>query len=310
MNSNLAIDARGLTKRYGDRAAISGLNLEVKFGECFGIFGPKGSGKSTALSMMYGSTLFDQGELFVLGLNVKSSITEIKSRIGVLTQSNQLEVDFTVKENLSFYGKYHSVDKEILIHRLEDILKQLEIEDLSDQFVHTLTSSLKRRVAVARSLVNKPEILFLDDIIFDLDQRSRSLTWSLISDLKNNNGTVLLASQSTKEVEKICDRVAILDHGKILACGNPKKLINDLIGFQVLELPVSINELPYYVSRLKTSMLKFQVGEEVIYVYLSESKDLKSAMDLCQGIQFSLRAASLSDVFYKLTGRLFLSGAE
>ena len=302
MNQKVAIEARGLTKRYHDRTVVSGLNLEIAFGECFGLLGPNGAGKSTTLKMMYGSVVHDQGDLFVLGLNSKNSRREIKSRIGVVPQEDGLETDFTVRENLNLYGRYHGVEKNTLSHRIEDLLKSTRLEEYADQFVTTLSGGFKRRLCIARALINKPSLLFLDEPTTGLDPQARIWIWNLLRELKGQMNTVVLSTHYMEEAEQICDRIAMIDNGKILAVGKPKDLVKELIGNQVLEFNVTENDIQYYISRLRSHQFKFQVFGNQVNIHLQDDEDPKKAMNLIQGLNVSLRQSNLSDVFFKLSG--------
>lgn len=302
MNPKVAVEARGLTKRYSDRAVVSGINLEIAFGECFGLLGPNGAGKSTALKMMYGSVAHEQGDLFILGLNSKNSRREIKSRIGVVPQEDGLEIDFTVRENLDLYGRFHGLDQDTLSHRMEDLLKSMRLEEYSDQLVSSLSGGYKRRLSIARSLINKPELLFLDEPTTGLDPQVRVWIWSLIKQLKGEGNTLVLSTHYMEEAEEVCDRVAIIDRGKILAIGRPKDLVAELIGHQVLEFHVTENDIQYYISRLRAHQFKFQTLGNQVNVHLQHEEDPKKVMSLVQGVKVSLRESNLSDVFFKLSG--------
>lgn len=302
MNSKVAIEARGLTKRYHDRMVVSGLNIEIAFGECFGLLGPNGAGKSTTLKMMYGSVQHDQGDLFILGLNSKNSRREIKSRIGVVPQEDGLENDFTVRENLELYGRYHGMDKDTLSHRIEDLLKMTKLEEYSEQFVTSLSGGFKRRLSLARGLINNPRLLFLDEPTTGLDPQVRVWFWSLIHQIRAQGNTLVLSTHYMEEAEQVCDRVAMIDQGKILAIGKPKDLVYELIGQQVLEFHVSENDIQYYISRLRAHQFEFQVLANQVNVHLKAEDDPQKVMNLVQGLKVSLRQSNLSDVFFKLSG--------
>lgn len=302
MNSKVAIEARGLIKRYNDRSVVSGLNLEISFGECFGLLGPNGAGKSTTLKMMYGSVIHDQGDLFVLGLNSKTSRREIKSRIGVVPQEDGLEIEFTVRENLDLFGRFYGIDRDSLSHRIEDLLKTSRMEEYSDHLVSSLSGGFKRRLSIARALINQPQVLFLDEPTTGLDPQARIWIWQLLEQLKTQQKTVVLCTHYMEEAEQICDRVAIVDHGKILAVGKPKDLIQELIGTQVIEFQVTEGDVQYYISRLRSHQLKFQLLGNKVNIHLQDEEDPKKAMNLLQGLKLSLRQSNLSDVFFKLSG--------
>lgn len=299
----LIVEAKGLTKKFADQFVVNGVDLEVFQGECFGILGPHGAGKSTLMRMMYGSTQINEGELFINGLNAKSNIREIKARIGVLPQDDGLDTDFTVRENLHLYGGYQGVDKDVSIHRTEDLLKLMRLEDLGDQFVNVLSAGMKRRLGIARAMINQPEILFLDEPSTGLDPQARHWVWDFLEKVKSEMGTTLLTTQYTEEAEKICDRIAMIDKGRILAVGEPIRLVRQEIGAQVVEFQLGSHEIQYYLSRLSSQRFFYQViGNQQINVHLQSSDEVQKVIGLVQSQKATIRQPTLSDVFLKLSG--------
>ncbi len=296
------IEARGLNKKFGDHSVIQDVTLEVHRGECFGILAPNGSGKSTLMRMIYGSTSLQSGELFIVGLNARTNIKEIKGRIGVLPQDEGLDPDFTVRENLRLFASYQGVDRDVAIHRTEDLLKLMRLEEMGDQLVQVLNAGMKRRLGIARAMMNQPELLVLDEPTSGLDAQARIWVWDFLRKLKDEKGTVIMTTHYMEEAEMICDRIAVMDKGQILAVGEPQKLIRQNIGTQVVELQVSRHEMQYYLSRLTSNNFRFQVVRDQINVHLQSSDDVQKVMGLVQSMKVTIRQPTLSDVFLKLAG--------
>jgi lipooligosaccharide transport system ATP-binding protein len=296
------VEARGLNKKFADYAVVNDVNLEVVEGECFGILGPNGAGKSTLMRMMYGSSSLQSGELYIVGLNARTNMKEIKTRIGVLPQDEGLDRDFTVRENLHLYGAYHGVDRDVAVQRTEDLLKLMRLEELGDQFVNALNTGMKRRIGIARAMIHQPDLLVLDEPTSGLDPQARIWVWDFLKKIKADKGTVLMTTHYMEEAENLCDRIAIMNKGLILAVGEPQKLIRERIGTQVIELVVQPNELQYYLSRLNSNHFRYQVVREQVNVHLQSAEDVPKVMGLVQSLKMTIRPPTLSDVFLKLSG--------
>lgn len=302
MSKKIIVEAKGLAKRIGDTVVVAGIDFQVYQGECFGILGPNGAGKSTTMRMMYGSALPTAGELFILGLNSKSNIKAVKARIGVVPQEDGLETEFTVAENLALFSRYHGVDPEVALRRSDELLKLMRLEEHGAQFVRVLSGGMKRRLAIARSMVNHPELLFLDEPTSGLDPQARIWIWTFLKRLRAEMGTVVLTTHYMEEAEQVCDRIAIMDKGRILAVGEPKQLIRDHIGAQVVEVSVSRQDLQYYLARLTTKNFRYQVIQDQINIHLKSDESPKEVLQIAEGLKVTLRSPTLSDVFLKLAG--------
>jgi lipooligosaccharide transport system ATP-binding protein len=296
------VEARGLGKKLADHVVLDDVNLDVNQGECFGILGPEGAGKSTLLRMLYGAASLHSGELFIVGLNARTNIKEIKARMGVLPHDEGLDADFTARENLQLFGSYHAIDPDVVIHRTEDLLKSMRLEELGDQFVNSLSSGMKRRLGIARAMINAPELLVLDEPTSGLDPQGRTWVWDFLQSVKKEKGTIFLTTHYTEEAEQICDRVALMDKGKILAVGEPKKLIYDRIGNHVVELQISNEEMQYYLARLNSNKFHYQVVRDHVNVHLRSMEDAQKVMGLVQNVRMTVRPSTLADVFLKLAG--------
>ncbi len=302
MERRVIVEAKGLTKKYGDRLAVDKLQLEVYQGECFGILGPNGAGKSTLMKMLYGSSALSAGELFISGLNTKANPREVKARIGVLPQDEGLDLEFTVRDNLLLYSRYHGIDANVAVSRIEDLLKLMRLEDSSEQYVGVLSGGLKRRLGIARALLNYPDLLLMDEPTTGLDPQARLWIWNFLKKVKSEMGTIIITTHYMEEAEQICDRVAIMNRGQILAIGNPREMIKEKIGSNVVEIQLAKHELQYYLTRLSSQGFQYQVIRDQVNVYLANSAQVQSVLSLVGNLQVTTRPSSLSDVFLKVAG--------
>lgn len=303
MSRTAIIQAKNLVKKYDDKNVIDGISFEIYKGECFGLLGPNGAGKSTAMKMMYCGALISSGELYVLDLNVKKNFSEIKTRIGVVPQDEGLDMDLNVLENLLVYAGYHDIDKAEAAARAKSLMRQMHLDEYSHRQVDTLSGGMKRRLAIARGLVNNPELLFLDEPTTGADAPSRLWNWDFFNQLKREKSTTLvLTTQYMEEAEMICDRIAILDQGKILAIGTPKELIQQEIGKEIVEFETNSVDLNYYLGRLRSSGYAYQVVKNTVHVLIQDNQEGRQAIDLFASNRIILRRPTLNDVFLKLSG--------
>jgi lipooligosaccharide transport system ATP-binding protein len=302
MSSNVAIEIKDLKKKYEDKIAVDGINLEIYKGECFGLLGPNGAGKTTAMKMMYCSALITSGELYVLGLNAKKNAREIKSRIGVVPQEDGLDPDFTVLENLLVYATYNNIPKEEAQLRSQSLLRLMRLDEYQDRSVETLSGGMKRRLAIARGLINSPDVVFLDEPTTGLDPQARIWIWDFFKHLKSEKSTIILTTHYMEEAEQMCDRVAIMDEGKILVIGKPQDLIAELIGKEVVEFDTNPVDLNYYLGRLRAEGFAYQVIKNTVSILVKESQDGRQAVSLIASDKIFIRKPTLNDVFLKLAG--------
>ncbi|WII70564.1 ABC transporter ATP-binding protein [Bdellovibrio sp. 22V] len=302
MSTNVAIEIKDLTKKYDDKVAVDGINLEIYKGECFGLLGPNGAGKSTTMKMMYCSALVTSGELYVLGLNVKKNYREIKTRIGVVPQEDGLDPDFTVLENLLVYASFHNIPKAEADLRAQALLRLMKLEEYQDRSVETLSGGMKRRLAIARGLINSPEVIFLDEPTTGLDPQARIWIWDFFKHLKSEKSTLVLTTHYMEEAEQMCDRVAIIDNGRILTVGKPKDLIRELIGKEVVEFDTNPVDLNYYLGRLRAEGFAYQVIKDTVSVLVKENQEGRRVVDLIASDKIFIRKPTLNDVFLKLAG--------
>lgn len=296
------IQVKDVVKKYKDRVALQSISFEIKKGECFGLLGPNGAGKSTAMKLMYGSLQLVSGEMYVLGLNVKKNLSEIKSRIGVVPQDDGLDVDLSVLENLLLFGSYHRIDPKIVYERSLTLIKNMRLEDYQDKSVETLSGGLRRRLTIARCLLNEPEILFLDEPTTGLDPQARLWIWDYFQRLKNGNSTLVLTTHYMEEAERLCDRIAIVDQGRILDLDTPVGLIKKHIGREVVEFDATPQEMNYYSGRLTAEGFQHQVLHQSISVLVQENQKSSRVLELVSSPRLVIRKPSLNDVFLKLSG--------
>ncbi len=221
--SDIAVHCRGLVKHYGQVVAVDGLDLEVRRGECFGLLGPNGAGKTTTIEMIQGLLHPDSGTIEVLGVPWKGHEREIRQRMGTQLQETKLPEKLTVQETLELFGSFYHVARPV-----EEVLEKVGLQDKRRSWVNKLSGGQRQRLAVACSLVSDPDVLFMDEPTSGLDPQSRHQLWAIIAEFQSRGGTVLVTTHYMEEAERLCDRVAVVDHGRIIALGSPKDLIASL----------------------------------------------------------------------------------
>ena len=225
-----AVVARALRKSYNGRVAVDGIDFTVAAGTCFGFLGPNGAGKTTTMKMIYGLATIGGGELSVLGMDAADHRREIKARLGVVAQETNLDGDFTVLENLIVQSSYFGISKSDAEPRARELLRFTQLSDRADDQVYTLSGGMKRRLMIARALVNEPEIVVLDEPTTGLDPQARLAVWQALTDLKERGVTLLLTTHYMEEAARLCDRLVIVDYGRIVTEGTPAELIAEHVG--------------------------------------------------------------------------------
>jgi lipooligosaccharide transport system ATP-binding protein len=296
------ITVRGLRKNYGGQVVVDGIDLGVGRGECFGLLGPNGAGKSTTLRMLLGITPADAGEVDVLGYRVPEQARQMRTRVGVVPQKDNLDPDFTVTENLSIYASYFDLRGAPVAARIRELLAFVALEEKAQASVPTLSGGMQRRLTLARALVNTPDLLILDEPSTGLDPQARHVIWQRLRTLKSEGKTLVLTTHYMDEAERLCDRLAIMDRGRILVTGKPRELIAQLIEPHVVE--VHGTDLDRWVEDVATQHARRveQVGETA-FCYCDEDRALLESSARYPQLQFLSRRANLEDVFLKLTGR-------
>jgi lipooligosaccharide transport system ATP-binding protein len=217
-----AVEARGLVKRYGELTAVDGVDFVVREGECFGFLGPNGAGKTTTMKMIYGLAAVDDGELSVLGLDVRSQRREVKAHIGVVPQEQNLDRELSVRENLEVQALYHGLEAD---GRVDELLDFALLRERAEGRPAELSGGMKRRLLIARALVNRPELVVLDEPTTGLDPQARRAVWNLLQDLRSEGVTLIVTTHYMEEAERICDRLVIMDGGRIVTEGSPAELL-------------------------------------------------------------------------------------
>lgn len=302
MDSKIALEVRGLSKSFDEKKVVNQIDLQVRKGECFGILGPNGAGKSTLMKMLYGSAVPTEGDLFVLGYNGKNSFRQIKSRIGVIPQEDGLDVEFSVFENLMLYSRFHGIETAVAAQRSTELIHLMRLDEVSDKYVQALSGGMKRRLAIARGMINRPDLLFLDEPTTGLDPQARLWIWEFLRKIKEEMGTVVLTTHYMEEAESICDRIAILDRGQILALGSPAELIEKHIGHEIIEFGVSQSEISYETNKIKSAGFDYIVIGNSIHIFVRQPKSGRDVLNLIQSRRVTMRKPNLNDVFLKIAG--------
>jgi lipooligosaccharide transport system ATP-binding protein len=297
----IVAEGRNLVKKYGDKTVVDGIHFQIKKGECFGFLGPNGAGKTSTMKMMYCLSPVTSGELFVLSLDVTTRGTEIKQRIGVVPQEDGLDTDFTVLENLLIYASYHNIPPDVAEKRARELLRFMRIDEKSTAAVDHLSGGMKRRLALARGMINNPEMLFLDEPTTGLDPQARLLMWDNLRALKKQGMSMVLTTHYMEEAEQICDRLVIMDHGKFLCEGKPSDLIREHIGREVVEFSCEDKDINYFVEKLKNKY-DYQVIRNRFHLFIKHDQEGKAAAATVSSDDVTVRKATLEDVFLKVAG--------
>jgi ABC-2 type transport system ATP-binding protein len=301
MVSDLAVSCRGLTKRFDDVVAVDGLDLEVRRGECFGLLGPNGAGKTTTVEILEGLQDPTSGDVEILGKRWDGDADDLRDRLGISLQETHLQPKLTVLETLELFRSFYRKGR-----ATKDVLQLVELVEKSDARYETLSGGQKQRVAVACALVGDPELLFLDEPTTGLDPQSRRMLWDVVLDYKKRGGSVILTTHYMEEAERLCDRVAIIDHGRRIALGTPRELICGLGGAQIVEMQT---QAPIDASTLASlpgvRSARQRDGTWVLAVEAA-AVSLPPLVRTLGGnalTSLSVHAATLEDVFVQLTGR-------
>jgi lipooligosaccharide transport system ATP-binding protein len=299
--SNVVI-AEGLTKKYGDFTAVSGISFKVRERECFGFLGPNGAGKTSTMKIIQCIYPKTSGRVEIAGLSVDEHPREIKKILGVCPQEVNLDPEFTVYENLIIYSRYYDIPGDAAKKKALELLHLVQLEDKKDTIVERLSGGMKRRLQLARALINDPRLLVLDEPTVGLDPQARHLIWDKLTDLRRLGVTVLLTTHYMEEAEELCDRLVIMDQGKIIEEGSPKGLVRKYVGENVIETKTNPDAL--LCLEKKKEGLSFDVVGETIYVYSESPREtMEELFEACQIEKATIRRSTLEDVFLKLTGR-------
>jgi len=292
---------KGLTKRYGGTAVVDGLDLEIAPGRCHGLLGPNGAGKTTTLRLALGLVTPDAGEIQLLGHPLPAKAAPARARVGVVPQADSLDPDFTVQENLLAYGRYFGLSQSEIQARIPDLLDFAGLSGKADARVPSLSGGMKRRLTLARALINDPDLIILDEPTTGLDPQARHRVWQGLRQLTARGKTLLLTTHFMEEAERLCDRISIIDRGRIITEGSPRALIRDHIDAHVIE--IHGEELAAWRPRAERLCRRCEQAGETLFCYTAEPETVIAELDHQPGLRYLHRPASLEDVFLKLTGR-------
>ena len=303
--SDIVIAASGLTKRYGDFTAVDGIDFNVKRGESFGFLGPNGAGKSTTMRMIASTLQRDAGELNILGLDPNNHGPEIRAHLGVVPQQDNLDTELKVHENLMIYGRYFGLSRKYLKSKIDELLTFAQLEEKRDNKVDQLSGGMKRRLTIARGLINDPEIFMLDEPTTGLDPQARHILWDRLFRLKEQGVTLIITTHYMDEAEQLCDRLVVMDNGKFMAEGSPAELIRQYSSKEVLELRFGSERNAQVAETLSVIGERREVLPDRILVYTDDGeRDLEKITQMgLHPLTSLVRRASLEDVFLRLTGR-------
>jgi lipooligosaccharide transport system ATP-binding protein len=302
------IVARDLVKRYGDFAAVDGLSFEVAPGESFGLLGPNGAGKSTTMRMIGAVSTRTEGELSILGLDPDRHGPDIRSQLGVVPQADNLDMELRVRENLLVYGRYFGLPRRVVAERADELLEFAQLADRGQAKVDALSGGMKRRLTIARGLINDPRIILLDEPTTGLDPQARHILWDRLFRLKEQGKTLVLTTHYMDEAEQLCDRLVVVDHGRIMAEGSPAELIRQYSSREVLELRFGSDRNEEVARALEGSGDRIEVLPDRVLVYTADGEaelERISAAGM-HPITSLVRRSSLEDVFLRLTGRTLI----
>jgi lipooligosaccharide transport system ATP-binding protein len=300
--SMVIIKTHNLSKKFKDLLAVDDVNLEVEKGECFGLLGPNGAGKTSLIRMIIAVSPPTRGDIQVLGNDLKTHSRRVKSILGVVPQLDNLDPDLTVLQNLTTFARYFYIPKNEARRRSMEVLSLFELESKSNNQIKELSGGMKRRLLLARGLINTPKILVLDEPTIGLDPQGKYLVWHKLAELKSQGVTQFLCTQNMEEAAVLCDRVAIMHQGRILSVGTPKGLISKYVGNKVWEIEINPGERDKTIKNLESRGLDFEEVGDKIHVFHVEADEMPMGL-----VNFAERVrgrpATLEDVFLRLTGR-------
>jgi lipooligosaccharide transport system ATP-binding protein len=299
------IVAQNLRKDFGSLEAVRGIDFEIHPGECFGFLGPNGAGKTSTMRMIYCFSPLTAGQLKVFGRPVELAARDIKARIGVVPQEDLLDNYLTVRENLQLYAHYFDIPKLEARRRTEELLEFLSLREKGLQPLNQLSGGMRRRLLIARALINQPDLLVLDEPTTGLDPQARHLIWAKLRALKANGVTMVLTTHYMEEAGQLCDRLVIMDHGRVLAQGAPSQLIVQHVGVEVMEIRGAATLLEKLKHNIKVNGAQAtELVGDTLYVRLADRDHrLWEVYPEIREMDFHCRPATLEDVFLKLTGR-------
>jgi lipooligosaccharide transport system ATP-binding protein len=302
------IVARGLTKKFGDFTAVDGIDFSVYRGESFGLLGPNGAGKSTTMRIIGATSQRTSGEITILGKDPEKFGPQIRAHLGVIPQKDNLDEQLTVTENLYIYGRYFGLANKFIKGKIDELLEFAQLEEKRDAKVESLSGGMKRRLTIARALVSEPDILMLDEPTTGLDPQARHILWDRLFRLKEKGVTLVITTHFMDEAEQLCERLIVIDRGKIMAEGSPSDLIKQYSSKEVLEVRFGSENNEVIADQLRDKCERLEVLPDRILMYAEDAEHaLEEIMRANMHPKTSLvRRSSLEDVFLRLTGRTLI----
>jgi lipooligosaccharide transport system ATP-binding protein len=300
---NMLVTARDLTKKYGTFTAVDGISFEIREGECFGFLGPNGAGKTSTIKMIHCVSPVTSGSLVVNGMPAHIDNRAIKRMTGVIPQEITLDVDLTVSENLIVFANFFDIPKREAKKRIADLLEFVELESKRKSKIDELSTGMKRRLLIARALLNHPKLIVADEPTTGLDPQAKHLIWQRLRQLKTQGATLILTTQYMEEAQQLCDRVVIMHRGKILKEGVPSNLVTEEIGREVVEIRIAKEEDEKIIGRLSSLACGHERVGDTLYFYCRDGQDVMKRLIELDLPNYLTRPATLEDVFLKLTGR-------
>ena len=299
-----ALSVSNLRKVYAGTEVVAGLSFAVEPGICFGLLGPNGAGKTTTLRLCLGLTGPDSGEISLNGCAIPADAQQARARVGVVPQFDNLDPDFTASENLLVFGRYFGLKDAEVKARIPQLLEFAGLSGKADARIATLSGGMKRRLTLARALVNDPDIVFLDEPTTGLDPQARHLIWDRLKQLKSAGKTLILTTHFMDEAERLCDRLMVIDHGRKITEGSPRQLIAEHIEPQVIEVyDEAGGNLGAFVETNRQLAERVETSGETAFFYCREPRELLARLATADSLRYLHRASNLEDVFIKLTGR-------
>ena len=306
MSDSIILSVDQLQKSYGQgsarRAVVDGVSFALRRGECYGLLGPNGAGKTTTLRLCLGLAVPDGGAINLLGKAIPSEARQARQRVGVVPQGDNLDPDFTVAENLLVFGRYFGMADADIRARIPMLLEFANLNAKKDARIGELSGGMKRRLTLARSLVNDPDLIFMDEPTTGLDPQARHMIWDRLKALLNQGKTIFLTTHFMDEAERLCDRIAVIDNGRMIAEGPPRELIAQHIEAEVVEV-YGDNALDWGDREAPGKAARIEVSGETVFCYTNDARPLLASLHVMNGVRYLHRPANLEDLFLKLTGR-------
>ncbi|MFZ0014682.1 MAG: ABC transporter ATP-binding protein [Acidimicrobiia bacterium] len=299
------VTARHLTKRFGEFTAVDSIDFDIPQGKAFGFLGPNGAGKTSTMKMITTVSPITEGEMTVFGIDPMADGRSIRKRIGVVPQEDNLDLELTVAENLYIYGRYHDMKKSEINPRIDELLDFAQLTERRDSQVEPLSGGMKRRLTIARALINDPDLIILDEPTTGLDPQARHLLWDRLYRLKQQGATLVITTHYMDEAEQLCDRLVVMDQGKIVAEGSPRELISEYAPREVVELRFDDGHKDEAVLKMDGLSQRSEILADRVLLYTDDADATQDGLH-ARGIhpeQVLVRRSTLEDVFLRLTGR-------